>query len=139
MVCVRLACRRPGGKRLDWAADLDLVPLAEQPEQEILFWVGCSGSFDNRSIKISRALVKIMRAAGVKFGVLGIEERCCGETARRLGNEYLAQMLIQANIETLNKYQVKRIVTICPHGTNRAASAAGNTSHIPWDEAMPAP
>jgi len=106
------------GKRLDWAEDLDLKPLSVEPEHEILFWIGCAGSFDDRAIKVSRALVKILRAAGVKFGVLGIKERCCGETARRMGNEYLAQTLIGNNVETLAKYNVRRIVTTCPHGYN---------------------
>ena len=106
------------GKRLDWAEDLELTPLSEDPEHEILLWVGCAGSFDDRAIKVSRALVKIMRAAGLKFGVLGIEERCCGETARRMGNEYLAQTLIAGNVETLARYEVERIVTACPHGYN---------------------
>ncbi len=69
-------------------------------------------------MKVSRALVKIMRAAGVKFAVLGKEERCCGDSARRLGNEYLAQELIQRNVETLARYGVKRVVTTCPHGYN---------------------
>jgi len=106
------------GKRLDWAADLQLPTLAEEPEYEFLFWVGCAGSYDDRAMKVSRALVKIMRAAGVKFAVLGKEERCCGDSARRLGNEYLAQELIQRNVETLARYGVKRIVTTCPHGYN---------------------
>jgi Fe-S oxidoreductase len=104
--------------RADWAADL-AVPLASEKQSfDVLFWVGCSGSFDQRGQKISRALVTLMRKAGVDFAILGTEEMCCGETARRMGNEYLAQTLIQANIETLRKYTFKRIVTICPHGLN---------------------
>jgi len=104
--------------RADWAADL-AVPLAsEKGSFDVLFWVGCSGSFDQRGQKVSRALVKLMRKGGVDFATLGTEERCCGETARRMGNEYLAQTLIQANIDTLRKYTFKRIVTACPHGLN---------------------
>jgi Fe-S oxidoreductase len=104
--------------RADWAADL-AVPLAyAKGSFDVLFWVGCSGSFDQRAQKVSRALAKLMLGAGVDFAILGSEEMCCGETARRMGNEYLAQTLIQANIETLKKYRFKRIVTACPHGLN---------------------
>jgi Fe-S oxidoreductase/nitrate reductase gamma subunit len=105
-------------KRFDWAADLALKPLSEDPEHEILFYVGCAGSFDDRAIRVTKAMVRILQAAGVKFGLLGNEEGCCGETARRIGNEYLAQSLILQNIATFDSYQVKRIVTCCPHGYN---------------------
>jgi len=105
-------------KRFDWAEDLELDPLSEQPEHEILFYVGCAGSFDDRAIKVTKALVRIMQSAGIKFGLLGNEEGCCGETARRTGNEYLAQALMMANIETFKAYKVKKIVTCCPHGYN---------------------
>jgi Fe-S oxidoreductase/nitrate reductase gamma subunit len=107
-----------GNKRFDWADGLGLKPLSSNPECEILFWVGCAGSYDDRSIKVTKAFVKILQAAHVKFGVLGIEEKCCGDTARRAGNEYLAQALISSNVETLNRYGVKEIVTTCPHGYN---------------------
>ncbi|MDD4856933.1 MAG: (Fe-S)-binding protein, partial [Candidatus Krumholzibacteria bacterium] len=104
--------------RADWAADIN-VPLASAKGSfDVLFWVGCSGSFDQRAQKISRALAKLMQGALVDFAILGSEEMCCGETARRMGNEYLAQTLIQANIETLKKYRFNRIVTACPHGLN---------------------
>jgi Fe-S oxidoreductase len=104
--------------RADWAADL-AVPLAsEKGSFDVLFWVGCSGSFNQRAQKVSRALVMLMQKAGVDFAILGPEEMCCGETARRMGNEYLAQTLIQANIETLKKYRFEQIVTACPHGLN---------------------
>ncbi|MBN2494196.1 MAG: 4Fe-4S dicluster domain-containing protein [Deltaproteobacteria bacterium] len=105
-------------KRFDWAEGMGLKPLSEDPEHEILFFVGCAGAFDDRAIKVTKAFIKLLQAAGVKFGLLGIEEGCCGETARRIGNEYLAQTLIAQNIETLNGYKVKRIVTTCPHGYN---------------------
>jgi Fe-S oxidoreductase len=104
--------------RADWAADLSVPLAATKGNFEVLFWVGCSGSFDQRAQKVSRALVKLMRKAGVDFAILGTEEMCCGETARRMGNEYLAETLIKANIETLKKYTFKRIVTTCPHGLN---------------------
>ncbi|HUT99994.1 MAG TPA: heterodisulfide reductase-related iron-sulfur binding cluster [Myxococcota bacterium] len=105
-------------KRFDWAEGLGLATLAEDPEHEILFFVGCAGSFDDRAQKVTKAFIKIMQAAKVKFSLLGIEEGCCGETARRAGNEYLAQTLIMQNVEVMNNYKVKRIVTTCPHGYN---------------------
>jgi len=104
--------------RADWAKDLGVKTLAEDKNVDILYWVGCSGSFDDRNKKVSKALVKIMQKAGVSFGILGTEESCCGETARRMGNEYLAQILIEKNIETLKKYEVKKILVTCPHGYN---------------------
>ena len=104
--------------RADWAAGLNVPLASEKGSFDVLFWVGCAGSFDARGQKVSRALVQLMQKAGVDFAILGVEEMCCGETARRMGNEYLAQTLIQANIETLKKYKCKRIVTACPHGFN---------------------
>jgi Fe-S oxidoreductase/nitrate reductase gamma subunit len=105
-------------KRFDWAQGLGLKTLAEEAEHEMLFFVGCAGSTDLRVTKVARALVKIMRAAGVKFGLLGTAERCCGEVARRLGNEYIAQRLIQANLEVFDRYRVRKILVICPHCYN---------------------
>ncbi len=105
-------------KRFDWAQGMDIKQLSDDPEHEILFWVGCHGSFDDRAIKVTKAFIKILQAANVKFRVLGTEEKCCGETARRTGNELLAQTLITGNIETLKGYKVKKIVTTCPHGYN---------------------
>ncbi|MCW2279081.1 (Fe-S)-binding protein [Heliophilum fasciatum] len=108
-------------KRADWADGLD-VPLmsdVEDPENvEYLFWVSCFGSFDERAKKISRSVVSILQAAGVRFAILGTEEKCCGDDARRIGNEYLFQMMAMENIEVLNGYGVKKIVTICPHCFN---------------------
>jgi Fe-S oxidoreductase len=105
-------------QRADWAKELGLKKICENPDAELLFWVGCSGAFDERSKKVSAALVKILRAAGVDFAILGEEEKCCGDSARRLGNEYLYQILARENVETLNKYNVRNIVTTCPHGFN---------------------
>ena len=110
-------------RRAEWCADLDLpVAASLSPEalaeMEYLFFVGCAGSFDERQKKVSRALVKILRAAKVKFCILGEEETCNGDSARRLGNEYLFQALAQQNVETLNRYGVKKIVTQCPHCFN---------------------
>jgi Fe-S oxidoreductase len=104
--------------RADWAHGLNVTTMAENSEVEYLYWVGCAGSFDERNKKISKSLVKIMQRAGVKFSILGTEEKCTGDSARRAGNEYLYQMLASENIETLNRYNVKKIVTQCPHCYN---------------------
>jgi Fe-S oxidoreductase/nitrate reductase gamma subunit len=104
--------------RADWTSGLDVPVAADKGSFDVLFWVGCAGSFDARGQRIARALVELLKRAGVDFAILGVEEKCCGETARRMGNEYLAQMLIESNIETLKKYRFERIVTICPHGYN---------------------
>ncbi|HEV2481737.1 MAG TPA: (Fe-S)-binding protein [Puia sp.] len=85
---------------------------------EILFWVGCSGSFDQRAQKITRAFATILDKAGIRYGILGKEEACTGDPARRAGNEFLFQMMAYQNIQTLNNYGVKKIVTTCPHCFN---------------------
>jgi Fe-S oxidoreductase len=108
-------------QRSTWAEGLDVPQMAEIGEDErvdVLYWVGCAGSFDDRNQKTSRALVKIMKAAGLKFGILGMEETCTGEPARRLGNEYLYFTLAQMNVDTLNRYKFDKIVTQCPHCFN---------------------
>lgn len=92
--------------------------MAEGKEAEILFWVGSAGSFDDRAKKITRAFVKILNKAKVNFGVLGTEESSSGDAAKRAGNEFLFQMQAMMNIEVLNSYNVKRIVTTCPHSYN---------------------
>ena len=94
----------------------DYMASGETPE--VLFWVGCAGSFDDRARKITKAFVRILNAAKVKFAVLGTEESCTGDPARRAGNEFLFQMQAQTNIAVLNGYEVKRIVTACPHCFN---------------------
>ncbi|MDR3610630.1 MAG: heterodisulfide reductase-related iron-sulfur binding cluster [Ignavibacteriaceae bacterium] len=101
--------------RAAWAEGMNIKTMAEDPNGDILFWVGCAGSFDNRYKKVTQAFAKLMQKANISFRILGIEEKCNGDTARRLGNEYLAQMMMQENIQTLNKYGVKKIVTACPH------------------------
>lgn len=85
---------------------------------EVLFWVGCAGSFDDRAKKITKALVKIMHSAKVSFAVLGTEESCTGDPAKRAGNEFLFQMQAFTNIELMNSYEIKKIVTACPHCFN---------------------
>jgi Fe-S oxidoreductase len=106
--------------RGDWAQELPVVTMAEAAERpiEILFWVGCAGSYEDRAKRVSRALVEILAEAGISFAILGTEETCTGDSARRMGNEYLFQMLAQQNVETLNGYGVRRIVTNCPHCFN---------------------
>ncbi len=108
----------PQDSRDAWAQDLKVPRLAENPKAEYLFYVGCAGSFNDRNKKISTAFVKILQKAGVDFAILGKEELCNGETARRAGNEYLAKTMIDANIGVLKQYDVKKILTTCPHCFN---------------------
>lgn len=111
----------PASTRADWAQPLGVRQLAEVADSstlEVLYWVGCMSSFDARTQKVAAALVKILQAAGVEFAILGREEACCGDPARRAGNEYLYQILAQQNTETLNGYKPKRIVASCPHCFN---------------------
>ncbi len=104
--------------RAKWAEGLEVKTMAEDSDCEYLFWVGCAGSFDSRYQKVSQAIVKLFNKAGVSFRILGTEEKCNGDTARRLGNEYLAQMMMMENVQTLNQYKVQKIVTGCPHCFN---------------------
>ncbi len=94
----------------------EMLATGEQPE--VLFWVGCAGSFDDRAKKITKAFVKILNKAQVKFAVLGTEESCTGDPAKRAGNEFVFQMQAMMNIEVLNAYEAKKIVTACPHCFN---------------------
>jgi len=105
-------------KRADWAEGLDIRKMADDPNVDYLFWVGCAGSFDDRSKKVSTSLVRILQKADVSFAILGVEEKCTGDFARRVGNEMLYQMTAQENIETLNNYNVQKIITACPHCLN---------------------
>jgi len=106
--------------RAAWAEGLNVPDLSKDPETkfEYLFWVGCSASYDPRNQEIARSFVKILNSAGVSYAILGSQETCSGDPARRSGNEYLAQMLTNNNIETFKKYNVKKIITICPHCFN---------------------
>jgi Fe-S oxidoreductase/nitrate reductase gamma subunit len=105
-------------KRADWAEGLSVKLLSDAPDAEFLFWVGCMGAYDEEARKTARAMVSILNGAGVSFGTLGTEEKCCGDSARRLGNEYLFQTLAQENIALFKARNVRKIVTICPHGYN---------------------
>ena len=112
----------PADERDKWAEGLDVKvkTLAEHPDAEYLFWVGCAPAFDDRAKKVTRATVQLLQRAGVDFATLGNEEQCTGDPARRAGNEYLFQMMAQANIEVLNNYGVdkKKIICTCPHCYN---------------------
>ena len=102
--------------RTDWAEGLGIKTLAEDSDVDLLYWVGCSEALEDRSIKVAQATAKLLTLAGLKIGILGAEESCCGEPARRLGNEYLFMMQAEKNIGVLKGYGVKKIVTACPHG-----------------------
>ncbi len=104
--------------RAEWAEGLDVKLINEHPEAEFLFWVGCAGSFDEEGKKVAKSMVTIMNKAGLNYAILGAEEKCCGDSARRLGNEYLFQMQASENIGLFKKYNIKKIITICPHGYN---------------------
>ena len=111
--------------RLDrsaWSDGLGVATLAEKPTAPVLFWVGCAASYDDRAKKIARATAKLMKQAGVEFAILGQEESCTGDPARRAGNELLFVMLAEGNAATLNGYReqggVKKIITTCPHCFN---------------------
>jgi Fe-S oxidoreductase len=104
--------------RADWADGLSIPLLSEKRDAEFLFWVGCAGAYDARYKKVTQSFARVMQTAGVNFAILGTEEKCNGDPARRAGNEYLAQMLMTENIGTLNGYGVKKIVTTCPHCFN---------------------
>src|SRR5438132_2771218 len=111
----------PASSRADWAAAAgvhELSTVADPSQLEVIYWVGCMSSFDARNQRVATALAKILTAAGVKFAILGKEESCSGDPARRAGNEYLYQILAQTNIERLNQYQPKRVVASCPHCFN---------------------
>ncbi len=105
-----------------WAEGLGVRTVAEaiaaNEPIDVLYWVGCAASFDDRNRKVAQAFARILRKAGVRFAILGAEEKCTGDPARRIGNEYLAQTMIRANVTTLNQYGVKRIVASCPHCFN---------------------
>jgi len=104
--------------RTTWFDGLDLRVLAEDSDVDVLYWVGCTAALDDRNMSVARAVAKILQEAGVRFGVLGDEEKCCGDPARRMGDEYLFQTISASNIEILKSYNVKKILTACPHCFN---------------------
>ena len=108
--------------RADWARDLGVQFAADKPDAEYLYWVGCAASFDDRAKTIATALVKILQAGKVDFAILGTEEKCNGDPARRIGNEYLFQERAKENVEVLKKYNVRKIIASCPHCFNTFAN-----------------
>lgn len=104
--------------RAQWADGLGIKTVAEDSQMEVLFWVGCAGSYDDRAKKISVAFSELMKLAGVEFRILGAEENCNGDVARRTGNEYLADALTKTNMETFQRYNIQKIVATCPHCFN---------------------
>jgi Fe-S oxidoreductase len=110
--------RLPQRERTAWAEGLDVPVMAEKEEAEVLYWVGCAPSYDERSKRVARAFVQLMQLAGVDFAILGDEETCNGDPARRMGEELLYQSQVQQNIETMKQYRFKRVVTTCPHCFN---------------------
>jgi Fe-S oxidoreductase/nitrate reductase gamma subunit len=107
--------------RGDWAAELGIKPLAEDADVDILYFVGCYASFDQRNIEIAKSFIKLCQAAEIKVGILGKEEKCCGEPMRKMGNEYLYQSQALENIEKIKAYEIKKVVTTCPHCFNTLA------------------
>jgi Fe-S oxidoreductase len=108
--------------RADWAKDLGVQFVKDKPDAEYLYWVGCAASFDDRAKTIATALCKILQAGGVDFAILGTEEKCNGDPARRIGNEYLFQERAKENVETLRSYNVRKIIASCPHCFNTFAN-----------------
>ncbi len=106
--------------RANWADGLDIPTLEEKKDAAVLYWVGCAASYDDRAKKVSRSVAKLLKHAGVDFAILGTEETCTGDPARRAGNEFLFQMLAQQNAETFKTYEVekKTVITACPHCFN---------------------
>ncbi|MGD9226863.1 MAG: (Fe-S)-binding protein [Desulfobacterales bacterium] len=104
--------------RAEWCRGLDVPLMSDHPEAQILYFVGCAGSYDERGKAAARAIINLLKKADLAFAILGPEESCTGDAARRAGNEYIAQLLIQANLETLNKYKPVKILTGCPHCYN---------------------
>jgi Fe-S oxidoreductase len=107
----------PQAQRADWAEGLD-VPIVSGDAPEYLYWVGCAGSFDERARKVARAVAELLTIAGVDYAILGPQESCTGDPARRMGNEFLFQTLAEQNVETLNAANVKKVITNCPHCFN---------------------
>jgi Fe-S oxidoreductase len=108
----------PPEDRISWADGLDVRQLAPGDETDVLLYLGCASAYDERNKKVARAVIQILNQAGVDYGVLGLDEMCCGETARRLGHEYLFQVMVEQNLEIFSSVKFKRIVTNCPHCFN---------------------
>ncbi|MGZ6388454.1 MAG: (Fe-S)-binding protein, partial [Ktedonobacterales bacterium] len=118
--------------RADWAKGMNVPTLAEDPDVEVLYWVGCMGSFDARNRKVATSFAKVMQAANVRFGILGPEESCTGDPARRIGNEYLWYMLASQNIEVLNGYGFNKGATAEKSNGSNGANGNGATPSAPY-------
>ena len=105
----------PQSERLNWTEGLEVPVAANKQEFDVLYWVGCAGAFDKRYQNVSRSVAQILNKAGIDYAVLGTQEKCNGDSARRLGNEFLAQTLIKENVETLKQYKFNKILVSCPH------------------------
>jgi Fe-S oxidoreductase len=108
----------PPEDRISWTKDLDVRQLDPGDEVDVLLYLGCAGAYDERNKKVAQSVVKILNQADIDYGVLGLDEMCCGETSRRLGHEYLFQMMVEQNLEVFNSIKFQRIVTNCPHCFN---------------------
>ena len=104
--------------RVDWAEGLNVTHISEAKDAEVLLWVGCGGALVERNQKVTRATAQLLEQAGVNFAIMGREEKCSGDPARRIGNEFLFEMLAKENVAKLNKYDVKKVITACPHCFN---------------------
>jgi Fe-S oxidoreductase len=104
--------------RTTWCEGLNIDTVADAKDIDVLFWVGCSGALEDRNMKVAKATAKLLKTAGVKFAILGDKEVCCGDPARRMGDEYLFQTICQQNIEIFKGHNVKKILTTCPHCFN---------------------
>jgi len=111
--------------RMNWANDLDIPTVDENPDFDVLWWVGCAPAYDMRAQSTAKAFARILQEAGVNYAVLGEREMCCGDSARRAGNEYLFSELATQNVETLNEVKAKKIITTCPHGLNTLGAEYG--------------
>lgn len=105
-------------ERGKWAEGLNVSVLADDSDVDIMYFVGCYASYDARNVKVAKSFINICKSANIKVGILGKEEKCCGDPARKMGNEYLYQLIAKENIENINKYNIKKIVTTCPHCFN---------------------
>jgi Fe-S oxidoreductase len=108
----------PGQNRMGWAEGLNVRVLSPGDEVEVLYFIGCAGAFDDRNIKVTRAFIEILNKLKVDYGILGDAEACCGETSRRMGNEYLFQVAAEENIGAFSEIHFQKIITLCPHGLN---------------------
>ena len=104
--------------RMDWAEGLNVRHINDAKDAEVLLWVGCGGALIERNQKVTRSTAQLLEQAGVKFAIMGRDEKCSGDPARRIGNEFLFEQLAKENVGNLNRYEVKKVITACPHCFN---------------------